>query len=202
MLDVAVTQDTLLIPILVSVSSLADLTNTTITIQDNVSVVEEVSLHASPLFALEDTLLMRSTKYATDAKIEFNTTMSRQLLVLAAHLAQTVVLLMTLASFLSVDVAQDILLMKLTKSAIDVHQPNTMISQVEHALTALNSLLAAHLTMASSVSVDADLAILLIQSTESAINLALHSNTTMHHSWNVFLAQVLLLAADLMITVS
>jgi len=160
-LDVAVTQDTLLIPILLSVSSLADLTNTTITIQDNVSVVEEVLPHASPLFAPEDTLLMSSTKYATDAVLEFNTTMSRQLLVLAAHLAQIVVLLMTLASFLSVDVAQDILLMKLTKSAIDAHQPNTMISQVEHALTALNSLLAAHLTMASSVSVDADLATLL-----------------------------------------
>lgn len=201
-MDVAVTQDTLLIPILPSVSSLADLTNTTITIQDNVSVVEEVLPHASPLFALEDTLLMSSTKYATDAVLEFNTTISRQLLVLAAHLAQTVVLLMTLASFLSVDVAQDILLMKLIKSAIDAHQPNTMISQVEHALTALNSLLAAHLTMASSVSVAADLATLLITLTESAIDLVLQSNTTTHHSWNVFPAQVSLLAADLMITVS
>jgi len=195
-LDVAVTLDILLILTLVSASSLADLTNTTTTIQVNVLVVAEVLPLASLLFAAEDTPLMNSIKSVTDAQPEFSTTIPNKVLVSVALQAQIAALLMNLASLAFAVATMDTLLTKLTKSATHVTQPNTMTFLLEDVSIAQNLLLAAHLTMDSSVSVDADLDIPLILLVELAIGVVLQSSTMISTYCHVLIAQNSLLAAD------
>lgn len=79
------------------------------------------------------------------------------MLVLVALQAQIAALLMNLGSLVFAVATMDSLLMKLTKSATNVTQPNTMTFLLENVLIVQNLLLAAFLTMDSSVSVDADL---------------------------------------------